>query len=142
MQPIETLTFSFIAQVIVVLMAVWGFIKVVKEIVQSITARHDREQKWDEMSNKWTENLQQERDKIYDKYDNKLEEIEKKIDTNHSDTELKIQQLRTELFVITECTSAILDGLKQLNCNGHVTEAKHNLDEYLRNVAHEREWKQ
>ena len=137
MQSVETLTFSFIAQVAVITMAVWGFIKVVKEMVKSINDRHDKEQKWDEYS----KNLQEERDKIYTKYDGKLSELEQKIDDNHSETEAKIQQLRTELYVITECTSAILDGLKQLNCNGHVTEAQHKLDEYLRNVAHDMEWK-
>lgn len=111
----------------VILMACWGFYKIVMEIVQAITERHDKEQKWDE----YEKNLQEERDKIYEKYDAKLVELEQKIDLNHADTESKIQQTQADLYIITECMAAVLDGLKQLNCNGKVTEAKQTLDAYL-----------
>ena len=127
------LTLDDIINVAVVLMACWGFYKVIMEIIHTITTRHDKEQKW----SKWEENLQRERDKIYERYDNKLSEIEDRINTNHADTEAKIQQTQSELFILTECMSAVLDGLKQLNCNGKVTEAKNNLDTYLIKRAHE-----
>jgi SPX domain protein involved in polyphosphate accumulation len=127
------ITLDDIINVAVILMAIWGFYKVVMEVVHAITNRHDKEQKWSE----WEENLQKERDKIYDKYDAKLSEIENKINTNHADTEAKIQQTQTELFILTECMAAVLDGFKQLNCNGKVTEAKNNLDAYLMKRAHE-----
>ena len=114
-------------------MAVWGFYKIVMEIVQAITARHDKEQKW----NEYEKNLQEERDKIYEKYDAKLIELEEKIDLNHADTEAKIQQTQADLYILTECMAAVLDGLKQLNCNGKVTEAKQTLDAYLIKRAYE-----
>lgn len=117
----------------VIIMAVWGFYKIIMEMVQVVTSRHDKEQKWD----KYEKNLQEERDKIYEKYDAKLVELEEKIDLNHADTESKIQQTRSELYILTECMAAVLDGLKQLNCNGKVTEAKQNLDAYLIKRAHE-----
>ena len=120
-------TLDEIVHIAVIIMAVWGFYKIVMEIVQAITARHDKEQKWDE----YEKNLQEERDKIYDKYDAKLIELEQKIDLNHADTEAKIQQTQADLYIITECMAAVLDGLKQLNCNGKVTEAKQTLDAYL-----------
>lgn len=116
-----------IVHIAVIIMAVWGFYKIVMEIVQAITERHDKEQKWDE----YEKNLQEERDKIYEKYDAKLIELEQKIDLNHADTEAKIQQTQADLYIITECMAAVLDGLKQLNCNGKVTEAKQTLDAYL-----------
>lgn len=116
-----------IVHIAVIIMAVWGFYKIVMEIVQAITERHDKEQKWDE----YEKNLQEERDKIYEKYDAKLIELEQKIDLNHADTESKIQQTQADLYIITECMAAVLDGLKQLNCNGKVTEAKQTLDAYL-----------
>lgn len=117
----------------VILMACWGFYKIIMEIVEAVTKRHDKEQKWGE----WEENLQKERDKIYERYDNKLAEIEERMNLNHTDTEQKLQETRSELFILTECMAAILDGLKQLECNGKVTEAKENLDAYLIKRAHE-----
>lgn len=122
-----------IVHIAVIIMAVWGFYKIVMEIVQAITERHDKEQKWDE----YEKNLQEERDKIYEKYDAKLIELEQKIDLNHADTEAKIQQTQADLYILTECMSAVLDGLKQLNCNGKVTEAKQTLDAYLIKRAYE-----
>lgn len=121
------ITLDEIVHIAVIIMAVWGFYKIVMEIVQAITERHDKEQKWDE----YEKNLQEERDKIYEKYDAKLVELEQKIDLNHADTEAKIQQTQADLYIITECMAAVLDGLKQLNCNGKVTEAKQTLDAYL-----------
>lgn len=133
MAVLLTITLDDIIKVPVIIMAVWGFYKIVLEIVHSITERHDKEKKWSE----YEVNLQEERNKIYEKYDSKLSEMEEKIDLNHSDTEAKIQQTRAELRILTECMAAVLDGLKQLNCNGKVSEAKQNLDAYLIERAHE-----
>lgn len=127
-------------------MAVWGFYKVIMEIVKNITARHDKEKKWDELVEKSesekarimeeiTENVQIERDKIYDKYDTKLIEIETKIETNHSDTEAKLQEIAAVLMILTKGQLAALEGLKQQGCNGAVTQAKKELDEFLMNKA-------
>ena len=127
------ITLDELIHIAVIIMAVWGFFKIVMEIVQAITARHDKEQKW----NEYEKNLQDERDKIYEKYDAKLIELEEKIDLNHSDTEAKIQQTQADLYILTECMAAVLDGLKQLNCNGKVTEAKQTLDAYLIKRAYE-----
>lgn len=127
------ITFDELINMAVIVMAVWGFYKIIMEIVEAIAKRHDKEQKW----SAWENNLQKERDKIYDRYDAKLAEIEDKINNNHIDTEAKIQQTQTELFILTECMAAVLDGFKQLNCNGKVTEAKNNLDAYLMRRAHE-----
>lgn len=129
----QTITISTLIQIGVIIMGFWGFVKIVKEIVKSITDRHDREQKWDEM----VQNVQDERDKIYERYDSKLAEMESKIDDNHSDTEAKLQEVRAELLIITDCMAAVLDGLHQQGCNGKVSEARENLDQYMRNRAHE-----
>ena len=129
----QTITLQALIQCAALIIGIWGFYKVVMEITKAITERHDKEQKWDD----YEKNLQEERDKIYDRYDTKLTELEEKIDANHADTESKVQQTRDELYILTECMAAILDGLKQLNCNGKVTEAKQNLDAYLIKRAHE-----
>lgn len=135
----QTITLSTLIQMGVIIMGLWGFFKVVKELVQSITTRHDREQKWDsmsEMEERLVKNIQDERDKIYEKYDGKLEEMESKIDGNHADTEAKLQEVRAELLIITDCMAAVLDGLHQQGCNGKVSEAREHLDQYMRNRAH------
>lgn len=129
----QTITLSTLIQMGVIIMGLWGFYKVVKEIVSNITSRHDREQKWDEM----VKNVQEERDKIYDRYDAKLADMEDKIETNHSDTEAKLQQVRAELLILTDCMAAVLDGLHQKGCNGKVSEASEKLQQYMRERAHE-----
>lgn len=135
-----------IEHVAMLFMAVWGFFKIIMEIVKNINARHDKEQKWDEMVVKSEEekqriygeisrNVQDERDKIYQKYDTKLMELELKIDTNHSDTEAKLQEIMAMVTVLTKGQLAALDGLKQQGCNGQVTQAKQELDQFLMTKA-------
>lgn len=47
-----------------------------------------------------------------------------------------IQTLRDEQYVQTKVLQATLDGLKQLGCNGKVTDAKNELDEYINRLSH------
>lgn len=154
-QPIP-ITWSLIVQFGLMLMGVWTFYKIIREIISAITARHDKEQKWDE----YEKNLKDERDKIYVKYDARLEEIDKRIESNeniakqdreviksqyneklqeienkidysHCESEAKIQELKSEVLILTKGMAAVLDGLIQQNCNGPVTEAKRDLDSFL-----------
>ena len=133
---------SELEHVAIIIMAVWGFWKIVIEIIKNINARHDKEQRWDDMVSKSeeekqriyaeiAENVQIERDKIYDRYDGKLVELEKKIDATHADTEAKLQEIAAMITVLTRGQLAALDGLKQQGCNGQVTKAKEELDNFL-----------
>lgn len=124
-----TVTIDDLVKIAVIIMGIWGFVKVIMEIIKAITARHDREKEWDKAS--------QERADIVTRYDDKLIELENKIDENHCDTEAKIQELKAELYTQTECMLAVLDGLSQLNCNGPVTEAKNHLMTILNERAHD-----
>lgn len=120
-----------IEHIAVIIMAVWGFWKVIAEIIGNISARRDKEHKWDS----YEKNLREERDKIYVKYDAKLADVESRIDANHADTEAKLQEIVAVLTVLTRGQLAALDGLKQQGCNGRVTEAKRELDDFLMNKA-------
>ena len=131
------LTLADITHLAMVIAGVWGFYKIVQEIIKAITSRHDKEQKWDEMEDKMTQSLKDERDKICNNYDRRLNEIEKRIEDNHIESEAKIQQIQAELFILTDCMVGVLDGLHQLNCNGKVTEAREKLDAFLNMRAHE-----
>lgn len=123
----DALTFDLLFKALAVVIVVWKGFEELGKMGKAITDRHDRERKWDETARE----IKEEREKIVERYDEKLEELEEKIVENHCDTEAKIQELRTELLILTKCMSAVLDGLKQLNCNGAVTEAKKTLDEFL-----------
>lgn len=97
--------------------AVWGFVKVVKEIIEAINSKHDQEQKWDS-------------------YDHEITEVKKSIEDNQTDMAARIQEIKTEQCMLTFCMMATLDGLHQLGCNGKVTEARDKLDKHLNKAAH------
>lgn len=126
------ITFDDLIKIAVVIMAIWGFVKIIMEIVKEINARHDKEQKWDEMEN----SLNVARENIVVKYDSKLAELEKSIAENYADTEAKLQEIKSEQFILTSSMFAVLDGLKQLNCNGNVSKAYSDLEQYLNKQAH------
>ena len=126
------ITFSDLIKLAVVVMALWGFCKIVMEIVKTITARHDREQAWDNTAEK----LKEEREEIVCNYNDQLADIRKKQDDIRSDFEAKVQEIKAEQIIIIETLRAVLDGLKQQGCNGRVSEAISNLDEYLNEKAH------
>lgn len=130
---IEVITINDLIKVAVIIMSIWGFVKIIMEIVKAVTSRHDREQKWDEMA----DSISKEREVFVARYDERLAEMERKIDENHTDTEAKLQQIRAEQYMLTMCMQAVLDGLIQLKCNGNVTKAKHDLDEYIVKQAYD-----
>lgn len=94
-----SITIGQLLEVIGIIVAFWGGYKVIKEMVKSITDKHDQIQKWDE----------------YDK---------------------QIKDIKDEQCLMTWCMLATLDGLKQLGCNGKVTEARDKLDKHLNKTAH------
>ena len=120
-------------QCAVIIGAVWGFYKIIMEIVEAIVKRHDKEEAW----SKATADLEKTRKDITDKYDKRLDDLEKMIEENHSDTEAKIQELKAVNLILTRSISAILDGLKQQGCNGAVTKAKEDLDDFLMDKAYD-----
>lgn len=120
-----------IEHVAVIMMAVWGFFKVVKEIVKSITDRHDKEQKWDEMEERLVKNIQDERDKIYTNYDKQLQEIRQEIEQNHCENEAKMQEISAGMMILTKSVRAVLEGQMKQGLNGPVAEAKKALDDFI-----------
>lgn len=133
LSSLEGLNADLIFKSLAILIVLWKVYEEIKKMIGAINERHDKEKKWDQ----YEQNLAEEREKIYEKYDGRLAELENKIDENHCDTESKIQELRAEMLMMTRCMSAVLDGLKQLNCNGSVTEMKKNLDEFLITKAYD-----
>ena len=129
----QTINLQAFLQARAALIALWGFYKVIMEIIKAITERHDREKAWD----KAVADIQEERQKIVELYDGKLQDLENRINENYTGTENQIRELKEELFILTKSVAAILDGLKQQGCNGAVTEAKKELDQFLMGKAYD-----
>lgn len=122
----EPITINALLQLGGIIAAVWGGYKILMEIINAITARHDKEQSWSKQHKEMS-----------DKYDKAIADLNAKIDENQIDVEAKIQEVRAEQEILTECMYATLDGLHQLGCNGKVTEARSMLDQYLIKRAHD-----
>ena len=135
----------------VVVIGVWEFAKKIMEMLSAFGKQHDRAKKWDEMSvkidemSKDTEKVRekivvefnQRLDEINDDFNERIDVINNKIDENHCDTEAKIQELNSRMLILTKSVSAVLDGLKQQGCNGQVTKAKEELDNFLMTRAYD-----
>lgn len=129
----QTISLTTLTQMGLIIMALWGFYKVIMEIIDRITSRHDKEQEWDRTK----KDLEEGRQEIIKRYDKKLEDLEEKIETSNAESEKKIQELKADMFILTKSVSATLDGLKQLGCNGPVTKAKEELDSFLMDKAYD-----
>ncbi len=128
MPPETMFTLNDLIKIAVIIMAVWGFYKVIMEIVKAVNDRHDKEQKWDQMS--------AEKEEIVCRYNGQFAEIKNQIDDVKTDFEAKIQEIRAEQCILTDCMRAVLDGQHQQGCNGKVTEPINTLDNYLNERAH------
>lgn len=80
-------------------------------------------------------------------YEDDIAETNRKIENAHqfaqdalaqmqSENDAKLQQISSELCMISYGLMAALDGLKQLNCNGPVTEAREKFDKHINKQAH------
>ena len=132
-----------------VLLVIWHIIKDFLSMKATAKEQIVREQSWDEAAKVikekekvWDDGLADvrgERKQIVERYDERLDEIEQRIDGNHIDTEAKFQEVKAELYILTECMRAVLEGLHEQGCNGMVTQARNKLDSYLVMRAHEQE---
>lgn len=123
----ETLTLDDLVRLAVVIAGIWGFCKIVVEIVKTINARHDREQKWDSTA----EDLRKERQEDVCQYNQQLSEIRKSQEDIRIEFDGKVQEIKAEQMIIVECLRAVLDGLHQQGCNGKVSEAIALLDGHI-----------
>lgn len=141
------LTFSYFLQGIAVLIILFEIYKKIKEVKKESDEEHEwkmrvkkavetvekKEKEWDEA----LAGVQETRAVLQKEFNKRLDEIEAKIEDNHSDTEAKIQEVRAEQMFQMELFKTVLDGLGQLGANGPVTEMKERLDKYLMDKAYE-----
>lgn len=127
----QTITLQALVQSAALIVGIWGFIKIVMEIVKAINARHDKEMEWD----KTKEDLEKGRQEIIERYDKKLGELENMIIENYAQTEAKIQELNACNMLLTKSIRAILAGQIEQGLNGPVKEAQKALDEFIDSKA-------
>lgn len=128
----ETITVNDLVRLAVVVAGLWGFYKIVMEIIKAVNDRHDREQRWDETA----ENIRRARNEDTRQYNAQLADIRKSQEDIREEFDSKVQEIKAEQFIIVECLRAVLDGLHQQGCNGKVSEALETLDSYMCERAH------
>ena len=141
------LTFSYFLQAIAVLIIVFEIYKKVKEVKKESDEEHEwkmrvkkaveaveaKEKLWDE----GLSDIDGMRERLSREFNRRLDDIEDKIQENHTDTEAKVQEIRSEQMFQMELFKTVLDGLGQLGANGPVTIMSEKLDNYLNQKAHE-----
>lgn len=75
--------------------------------------------------------------KDWDNYSIQIRDLEARMSDRQTDIEAKLQEIKAEQYVLTSSMLAVLDGLKQLNCNGNVTRAYNDLESYINEKAHD-----
>jgi len=123
----ETITVNDLVRLAVIIAGLWGFFKVVNEIVKAANDRHDREQKWDDTA----DTLRKERNADVCRYDAQLADIRRSQEDIRTEFDAKVQEIKSEQLIIVECLRAVLDGLHQQGCNGKVSEAINLLDGHI-----------
>ena len=134
-------TFQDIIFAFAVLIVLYTAYKKIKEILNDFNTDYAKKKRWDK-----TADIVQEKEPIWDdavadvkgeregivKWCNgRLDEIQKEMADNHTDTEAKIQEVRADVIILAESIRAVLEGLIEQGCNGPVKEAKEKLDHYL-----------
>lgn len=112
------ITLQSVMTVLGVIVAIVAGLTALGMIIKWINGAHDKMEQWDG-------------------YTAKLDDLEKKIQDNKTDTDAKLQQIRAEQCEISSAMLAVLEGLMQLKCNGPVTEAHTKLTNYLNDQAHQ-----
>ena len=131
------ISFDMIKNAALVLVALFGFQKIMSEIIARIGKYTKKEEKLENFDpEKIKQDLMgqyfEDQQKKWHAYDVKIAELEGKIDNIRTDFLAKNQEMKAELYLQTYCMEAVLDGLHQLNCNGPVTEAKEKLHNHIK----------
>lgn len=123
----STITFQALVQSAALIVGVWGFYKVIMEIVRNITERHDKEKAWDEAVG----NIKKEREQITNTFNERLNDMTKLIEDNQAETDSKMQELTAIVIMLTKAVKAILDGQIEQGLNGTVKKQRDEVDNFL-----------
>lgn len=71
--------------------------------------------------------------KLYDRIIDRMDDIDKRV----GDLEKETKRIKKEDRLVVFALRACLDGLHQQGCNGKVTEAIEEIDNYINDAAHD-----
>ena len=142
LSELKEITFDMVKNAALVLVALYGLQVIIDNIKTKIANRVKKEQK---VENFDPEEIKCDMEKyldvkhkiITDKYDGELKDIRDELQENHTEYVALIQEIKSELYLQTECNAVIMDGLVQLDCNGPVKIMKERMDKVMRKRAHD-----
>ena len=112
-----TLTFAEVAKILVILGTMWGGYKIIMEIIDKITQRHDREQSWD----KAVHDIEVDREALKKEFNDRLD-----------DQDAKNQQLLSMLCMCLRAQDAILEALVENGIgNGDIRNMHKELKDFI-----------
>jgi Ni,Fe-hydrogenase III component G len=113
----QTITLQALVHAGAIIMGIWGFYKIVMEIIKAITDRHDKEQAWD----KAVKSIEVDRESLSNEFNSRLDE-----------QDAKIQQLVAMICMTLKAQDAILEALveKQIG-NGEIKSMHKELKDFI-----------
>lgn len=142
LSDLEKITFDMVKDAALVLVALYGLQVIIGNLKTKITARVKKEQKVEEFDPETIKcdlerYLDTKHKLITDRYDGELKVIRDELQDNHTEYVALIQEIKSELYLQTECNAVIMDGLVQLDCNGPVKKMKERMDNFMNKRAHD-----
>lgn len=112
-----TLNFDDLLKLAIAITGIWGFVKVIMEIIKAVTARHDREQAWD----KAVKDIEVDRKSLKDEFNSRLDE-----------QDARIQQMFAMLCMCLRAQDAILEALVEKDIgNGEIKAMHRELKDFI-----------
>lgn len=113
----QTITLQALVQCGAIIVGVWGFYKIIMEIIKAITDRHDKEKAWD----KAVKDIVVDRETLKTEFDNRLD-----------DQDAKIQQLVAMICMTLRAQDAILEALVDKDIgNGEIKAMHKELKDFI-----------
>lgn len=113
----QTITLQALVQCGAIIIGIWGFYKVVMEIIKAITDRHDKEQAWD----KAVKDIEVDRESLKTEFNSRLDE-----------QDAKIQQLLSMICMCLRAQDAILEALVDKDIgNGEIRAMHKELKDFI-----------
>ena len=111
------ITFAEISKLILIIGTLWGGYKIIMEIIDKITARHDKEQGWDDA----VKRIEVDRQTLENKFNERLDE-----------QDAKNQQLVAMMCMCLRANDAILEALVDKDIgNGEIRSMHRELKDFI-----------
>lgn len=112
-----TVSLDDLIKLAIIITAIWGFVKIIMEIIKAITDRHDKEQAWD----KAVKDIEVDRESLKTEFNGRLDE-----------QDARIQQIFAMLCMCLRAQDAILEALVAKDIgNGEIKDMHKELKNFI-----------